>query len=116
MAPGAPSPTPQREQVALTGRSVTLDPRTHAVRPDLADVRLAGRVFAPHYAACTVRIVTAPAPLRAARDSGSETVATLQQGDRFELLDLLSDDAWGIGPGVGLVGYMDASLLAKPDE
>ena len=42
---------PSRRAFALTGPSVTLDPRTHAVRGDLADVRLAEQVFAPHYAA-----------------------------------------------------------------
>ncbi|MDF0752810.1 hypothetical protein NLU14_21530, partial [Marinobacter sp. 71-i] len=42
---------PARKRFSLKGRSVPIDPRVDAVRRDLADVRLADRVFAPHYAA-----------------------------------------------------------------
>ena len=101
----------------LDRRSVLLDPRTHAVRPDLADVRLADRVFAPHYAAPVRRVVAQSAMLRAARDRASPVLATLEAGSRFELLDILGDDAWGIALGLSeaVVGYLDSGVLAEPE-
>ena len=96
--------------MALTGPSVRLDPRTHAVRGDLADVRLANRVFAPHYAqpiSCTVCRAT---PLFS-RPDGAEAVAALNPGDVFELLELAGNHGWGIAPGAGLVGYCDRAAL-----
>ena len=73
MASPPPTPpssgTPPRKAFALTGRSVTLDPRTHPVRADLADVRLAAQVFAPHYAEAVERRLATDATLRAERDA-----------------------------------------------
>jgi hypothetical protein len=88
-----------------------LDPLTHAVRPDLADVRLAELVFAPHYAAAVVRTVALATPLRAVRADGASVLATLQPGDAFELLDLVGDDGWGVAVVQGLVGYVAAAAL-----
>ena len=101
----------------LDRRSVVLDPRTHAVRPDLADVRLADRVFAPHYAAPVHRVIAQSATLRVSRDHASAVLATLEAGGRFELLDILGDDAWGIALGLdeALVGYLDSGVLADPE-
>jgi hypothetical protein len=102
--------------VALDGRSVALDPRTSAVRPDLADVRLADLVFAPHYAAPVARVIAAVTPLRAGRAGDAEVLATLGAGARFELLDIVGDDAWGIATAEALVGYVDAATLGEPEE
>ena len=88
-----------------------IDPRTDAARRDLADVRLADRVFAPHYAAPVAHLVTAPASLRAARDADAETLAELAPGDLFEVLELSAGAAWGRAPAAGLVGYVDAAHL-----
>ena len=88
-----------------------LDPRTHAVRGDLADVRLARQVFAPHYAAampCVALRVT----IVTDRADGGATVAELASGDRFEVLELAGDHAWGIATAAGLVGYCDRHALA----
>jgi hypothetical protein len=91
---------------------VVLDPRTHAVRPDLADVRLAEYVFAPHYAApLTCRLVRS-GTLRIARDPESEIVAELTPGDVFEVLEFAGPLAWGIAPAGKLVGYLAAEVLA----
>ena len=102
----------------LDGRSVALDPRRHAVRPDLADVRLADQVFAPHYAAPVARVIARDAALRQDREAGSAVLATLAAGSAFDLLDILGDDAWGIAPAGSadgaLVGYVDAAVLAEP--
>lgn len=103
------SSTLTRKGFALTGPSVLLDPATHAVRGDLADVRLADRVFAPHYAEPMTCIVLREATLRG-RANG-ETLATLQKGDRFELLELVGATAWGIAPAAGRVGYCDRAAL-----
>ncbi|MDP1026229.1 SH3 domain-containing protein [Sphingomonas sp. KR1UV-12] len=108
---GAHPPTPSRKSFALAGRSVTLDPQTHAVRPDLADVRLADRVFAPHYAAHVPHRLKSDAILRAAREPDSDELTQLGSGDLFELLDLLGDTAWGLAPAAGLVGYLPAAAL-----
>lgn len=88
-----------------------IDPRTDAARRDLADVRLADRVFAPHYAAPVAHVVTAPVPLRAAKEADAEVLAQLAEGDVFEVLELSAGNAWGRAPGSGLVGYVDAASL-----
>jgi hypothetical protein len=97
----------------LTGRSVTLDPRTHAVRPDIADVRLADRVFAPHYAAPARRTLAHDAVVREQRGPDSPAVVTLAAGDAFDLFDVTGGIAWGIAVESGLVGYLDAGALAS---
>ncbi len=56
-------------------------------------------------------MLTSPATLRLARDPASDTVADLQAGEAFELLDLIGDDAWGIAPAHALVGYLPADAL-----
>ena len=89
-----------------------LDPRSHAVRPDLADIRLADQVFAPHYAASVERSVASSTVLRSGRDPESEILATLAPGERFELLDLIGDSAWGRAANQDLVGYVPLAALA----
>jgi len=93
---------------------VRIDPRTDAARSDLADVRLADRVFAPHYAAPVAHVVIAAAPLRAAKQADAEVLAQLGEGDLFEVLELSAGNAWGRAPGIGLVGYVDAAQLRAP--
>ena len=107
-------PTPESPSTprgfALTGPSVTLDPRRHAVRSDLADVRLAGRVFAPHFAAPIPCHLARAAALLTKREGG-EAVADLDTGEQFEVLELAGDHAWGRAPGRELVGYLDRGAL-----
>lgn len=88
---------------------MTLDPRTHAVRGDLADVRLADRVFAPHYAVAMPCVAARPVALLA--QPRGERIADLAHGDAFELLELAGDHAWGLASATGLVGYCDRSAL-----
>jgi hypothetical protein len=82
------------------------------VRGDLADVRLADRVFAPHYAAPMPRLLAGDAPLRAARPRDSEVIAQLHSGDVFEVLELSGGTAWGVAEAAGLVGYVDAAAIS----
>ena len=91
-----------------------MDPRVDAVRRDLADVRLADRVFAPHYAAPMPRTLSTAISLRAAPATDSEILAQLAQGDVFEVLELAGSNAWGVARVPGLVGYIDAGALGDP--
>ncbi len=106
-----PATRSARNGFALTGRSRVLDPRTHAVRADIADIRLADRVFAPHYAAPLRRAVTRAAVLREARPHDSAALATLPTGAAFDLIDLTGGVAWGIAVDSGLVGYLDLDAV-----
>ena len=85
-----------------------------AVRRDLADVRLADRVFAPHYAAPMPRNLIAPAELRLSAARDSEVLVSLAAGDVFEVLEFAGNHAWGVAPKAGLVGYIAASALTGP--
>jgi hypothetical protein len=100
-----------RTSFSLTGRSVSLDPRTHAVRRDIADIRLAEYVFAPHYAVPMIRAVARAALLRSERDETSNTMADLHPGDSFEVLEIAGVSAWGVARPSGLVGYVEAAAL-----
>lgn len=97
---------------ALKGKSVRLDPRTNAVRPDLADIRLAEYVFAPHYAAAAPMKAARAVALREAPEPDSKTMLQLNPGDIFEVLDITGGKAWGVAVPSGLVGYVAADALA----
>lgn len=84
------------------------------MRRDLADIRLADRVFAPHYACAVPRVVIAAADLREAPDPDSIVLAELNVGDVFEVLEFVRGRAWGRAPGKDLVGYLDAEALSWP--
>jgi len=88
-----------------------LDPLTNAIRRDVADIRLADRVFAPHYAAPMPRRVAVQASLLAAADTDAPVLAMLRPGEIFEVLDLAGGNAWGIAITHNLVGYVDAAAL-----
>ena len=80
------------------------------MRGDLADVRLAEYVFAPHYAAPMACVTTRAVTLFAdrARSSG---IAEMADSETFDTLELAGDHAWGIAPERGLVGYIERSAL-----
>ena len=86
------------------------DPATNAYRKDLADVALAGRVIASHYAEPLVRHLIAGAPLRAMPANDGAPIAALQAGDELRMLDNSSGWAWGYGPD-GRVGYVPAEAV-----
>ena len=79
------------------------------MRGDLADIRLAEQVFAPHYAQAIDCRVCAATRLCATADG--EELATLAPGETFELLELAGDHGWGTAPAHGLVGYCDRRAL-----
>ena len=89
-----------------------------AVRSDLADIRLADRVFAPHYALAVARFATCMVAVRRTRDADAEVVGTLRSGDVFEVLEFSKGQAWGVAQALGVVGYVDTDCLswAAPEQ
>jgi len=107
-----PAPAePPRRTFSLRGRSVAIDPRHNAVRPDLADIRLAEYVFAPHYAAPLPCVVTRTVTLHAESSPSSEALAELNPGESFEVLEVLREVAWGVSPDRRLAGYVNRTAL-----
>ena len=89
------------------------DPRHTPVRGDLADIRLAGRYFVPHYAVPQPRLVGANgAALMAASRTDAEAIETLAAGATFAVLDIAGGWAWGQAGGEnGPVGYVALGQL-----
>ncbi|MCP4327882.1 MAG: C40 family peptidase [Alphaproteobacteria bacterium] len=84
-----------------------LDPKRHAFRPDLADVRLRGRIEAARYVAgapaqCRAEI----AAVMAAPDAGSEQSSQLLWGETFTVFERGADWLWGQCAHDGYVGYV----------
>lgn len=94
---------------------MALDPKTHAVRGDLADVRLAEQVFAPHYAAPMAAVVLHEVTLFADR-SLTDPLSPLATGETFEVLELAGNHAWGLATSSGLVGFVDRLALAHAGD
>jgi hypothetical protein len=97
---------------ALTGRSNPPDPKFNAYRPDLADVALAGRVIASHYAEPITKSVIVSAPLRTSASDDAEEVAELEADDPFSLLDDTLGWAWGYAGRDRRVGYVRSEALS----
>lgn len=102
-------------RISLDGPSVRLDPRLNAWRSDIADIALAGRLFAPHYAAPLLRAcgLIATSVLQEP-DDGAEAVSELLPGEGFAVLDLTAGWAWGYCLADHRVGYVEAIELAEP--
>ncbi len=104
-----------RDRFGLTGTSQTYDPRIVAIRPDLADIAVAGQHFAPHYAAPMMRSGVLPAAsLRASPSVDADQTSELLFGEGFALLDLTGGWAWGYCLADHYVGYLAAEALAAP--
>lgn len=88
------------------------------MRSDLADIRLADRVFAPHYAQAVARFATCRVAVRSSRDADAEQLGSLEIGDVFEVLEFTAGQAWGVAQALGLVGYVDTDCVSwvAPDS
>jgi hypothetical protein len=105
-----PSPTAEGGY-PLAGVSDLPDPDFHAFRQDLADVALAGRVIASHYAEPVLRRLVAAAPFRRAADDSAELIAELEAGEELWMLDDTRGWAWGYAGPDRRVGYVRAEAL-----
>ena len=105
------TPSPTADGFSLSGPSEPPDPAHNAYRKDLADVALARRVIASHYAEPLDRTIAAPAELRAAPADDAEVIGQLDPGDRFAMLDDSVGWAWGYAGESRRVGYVRSEAL-----
>ena len=99
-------------QHCLSGPAEPLDAPHWPVRGDLAHIRLAGRVFVPHYAVPMPRtVIAAGADLRVAGEPAAEVRAALSGGALFNVLDISGGWAWGQVGEDGFVGYLPLAGL-----
>jgi hypothetical protein len=87
-----------------------LDPATHAVRDDLADVELADRVFAPHYARSTAYRAVAASTVHVKPSGSSDKVDDLSIDAAVDLFDLSA--GWGWVRTAKGMGYVRADCIA----
>ena len=100
------------ERFRLTGPSRALDPTVNAYRKDIADIALAGCIFAPHYARPLVRVAGAEGSgVFAAASDESDRIAELAPGEPFAVLEFAGGWAWGYVCAGHRVGYVDAKKL-----
>jgi hypothetical protein len=93
----------------LSGHSAILDPTVDAVRDDLADVDLADRVFAPHYARAIAYRVVAAATTHLKADRATAVIDTLVVDATLDVFDLSAGWAW-VRTGKGM-GYVPANCI-----
>ena len=106
-----------RVRFALSGPSENLDPRTNAYRADIADMALAGRIFAHYYANPSMRRCIVPhAPLHESPDRSSTMTSELLMGEEFAVIDRTKDWVWGYCAHDHYVGYLPADAVGEDDE
>ncbi len=99
----------------LEGPSIALDPRIHAFRPDIADLALAGQVFATHYARPDPRrCIRTTAMLRPSPSYDKPAISQLLLGEQFSVIDTNNGWSWGYCRHDHYVGYLDAEALSPP--
>lgn len=98
---------------ALIGPSAKLDDAHWPARGDLAHIRLAGKVFVPHYAVPMAYIVDQPAMLLSAARDDASVRDDLVAGLSFNVLDIAGKWAWGQVGEDGCVGYLPVAALRR---
>jgi len=89
-----------------------LNPEYDAYRADVADVALAGKVVASHFAEpCTYK-ATSATPLLA-NVGAVPNGHVLSAGDIFAVLDCSRGFAWGYRQSDHRVGYVDLDALSR---
>ena len=96
---------------AMRGPMRITDLARTPVRGDLADIRLAGRYFVPHYAVGMAHRVVPGSVLRKAARADADFVEQLDGGAQFNVLDISGNWAWGQVGDAGHVGYLPMELL-----
>ena len=112
-----PGKNPYAGQYALSGPAKVRDPRITPIRGDLADIALAGKLFAPHYVVPMERAVAVPyaALIEAGRGDAGQT-SELLHGERFMVLDIAGAHAWGYCAHDCYNGYVALDALGDPAE
>ena len=102
-------------QYSLSGPAKVRDARITPIRGDLADIALAGKLFAPHYVVPMERAVTAAfSPLRKTPHDDAEQTSELLLGERFMVLDIAGAWAWGYCQHDCYNGYSALDALGEP--
>lgn len=97
----------ERATYRLSGHSIEGDKRTTPIRGDLADIKLAGKLFAPHYAVPMLRTGIAPVTeIHAEPHLSSMPVSALMHGEEFAVLDVAGEWAWGYCLHDDYLGYL----------
>jgi hypothetical protein len=103
-----------RATFTLEGHSFVGDKRTTPIRGDLADIKLAGLLFAPHYAVPMIRSCIMPsATMHEQPDDDSTGISELIYGEDFAVLDVAGKWVWGYSVHDDYLGYV---LLSALDE
>src|SRR3546814_11706786 len=96
------------ERFSLAGPSLILDARVHAYRRDLADVALAGQLFAPHYARALVRQCgSRPTFVFSTPSSEGHPASALRPGEELAGLELPARWAWANCRHAHHAGYVE---------
>jgi cell wall-associated NlpC family hydrolase len=84
----------------------------HAVRKDIADISLASRIFAPHYAQPEHAACILPSePIRSEPSHDGRAVSQLLHGEGFAVVDVAGEWAWGYSLHDCYVGYILQAAL-----
>jgi hypothetical protein len=109
-----PSSSSTAERFSLSGPSLALDERVHAYRRDIADIALAGQLFAPHYARPMMRSCGARATFLRYKPAPDAVIGSeLLPGEGFAVLELSGEWAWGYCRYDHYVGYLPAIELVE---
>ena len=111
----APTQADYTGQYALSGPAKVRDARITPIRGDLADIALAGKLFAPHYVVPMERALAAVfTPLRKTPHDDAEMTSELLAGERFMVLDIAGLWAWGFCKHDCYNGYIALDALGEP--
>lgn len=84
------------------------------MRKDVADIALAGTLFAPHYAhPQQMNCIAVSTMVHAGPSAQSEAVSQLLLGEGFAVLDVVGGWAWGYCVHDHYVGYVPAEALGE---
>jgi hypothetical protein len=103
-----------RATYTLEGHSFVGDKRTTPIRGDLADIKLAGKLFAPHYAVPMIRSCIVPSAMMHEQADGQSTgISELIYGEDFAVLDVAGIWAWGYTVHDDYLGYVALAALGE---